>query len=345
MTRISKFSYHLINNLSNKSETIVSKSSLLNMKNMPKNNRILYASNFIYNELPIRFAKRIRELEHLPLYLEKDHEIFTIRDWYLQSLDDITILDKPKNLDDCNKVKDVLKNISDRHSGTLTTMANGINKLKSINLIDNDFDNFLNNFYINRTRTRFLIGNYLDYFIENDNIIGAIDLNCNINDIIQSSLYDIKSIADIHRIDLPEITVDIPKYTLTYPTIYLNYILVEIIKNSIVATKDINNPEINITSIIDNNFIIIKISDNGIGIPYNKLDDIWRFSYTTTNINYDDLYKTDIDKKNPLSGLGYGLPISRIFLQTFNGNIKIFSNQNIGTDTYLFIDIKSNWLL
>ena len=49
------------------------------------------------------------------------------------------------------------------------------------------------------------------------------------------------------------------------------------------------------------------------------------------------------EKQNPLSGLGYGLPISRIILQTFNGDIKIFSKQNIGTDTYLFIDIASDW--
>lgn len=343
MHRISKYSYQLINNLCNKNETIISKSSLLNMQSIPKKNQILFASQYVYNELPIRLAKRVKDLEHLPLQLESNHEIFQIRNWYLQSLDDITIIKNPTNEEDCNKMFDVINLIHNRHSDTMNTMAFGIHKLKENNLINNNIDKFLTDFYYNRTKTRFLIRNYLDYFNNNTNNIGALTKNCQIKDVIDDVLYDIEILADIHHINMPTINVNIQNKEFIYVKSYLHYILIEIIKNSLVAIKDTKQPLIEINSYIDNNYIILKISDNGTGIDDIHKNDIWNFSFTTSTIDYNKNVHNNFDKKPPISGFGYGLPISRIILQTFNGNIRIFSQKDIGTDTYLFIDIASNW--
>lgn len=343
MSRISKYSYQIINNLCNQSETLISKSSLLNMKNMETKHRILIASQFIHNELPIRLARRVKDLEQLPLQLDSNHEIFKIRDWYLQSLDDITLLPKPLNQDQCIDTNKVVQKIYNRHCNTLTTMACGIDKLKKNNLINNNIDHFLTKFNYNRTRTRFLINNYLDYYKNNIDTIGSLNTKCEINNIINSVLEDINAITEVHRIKMPEIKLNIPNKEFLYTQSYIHYALIEIIKNSIVATKNMNNPLIEINGYVDNNYIILKISDNGIGIDKKHMDDIWKFSFTTTKINFDNTSSNHFEKQNPLSGLGYGLPISRIILQTFNGDIKIFSKQNIGTDTYLFIDIASDW--
>ena len=343
MHRISKYSYQLINNLCNKNETLISKSSLLNMQSIPKKNQILFASQYVYNELPIRLAKRVKDLEQLPLQLESNHEIFQIRDWYLQSLDDITILKNPINEEDCNKMFEIVNVIHNRHSDTMNTMAFGIHKLKKNNLINNNIDKFLTDFYYNRTKTRFLIRNYLDYFSNNPNNIGALNKDCQIKDIINDVLYDIEMLADLHRINMPTINVNIQNNEFIYVKSYLHYILIEIIKNSLVATKDTKQPLIEINSYIDNNYIILKISDNGTGIEDIHKNDIWKFSFTTSTIDYNKISHNTFDKKPPISGFGYGLPISRIILQTFNGNIRIFSEKDVGTDTYLFIDIASNW--
>jgi len=313
------------------------------MNNISKKNQILFASQFIHTELPIRLAKRVKDLEQLPLQLDNNHEIFKIRDWYLQSLDEITLLSKPQNENDCNKMREVVHKIHNRHGNTLITMSSGINKLKQNNLINNNIDHFLTNFYYNRTKTRFLINNYLDYYKNNINRIGSLNINCEINDILKFVLEDINAMADFHRIKMPYIKLNIPNKEFIYVRSYLHYTLIEIIKNSLVATKNINNPIIEINGYVDNNYIILKISDNGIAIDKKHMDDIWKFSFTTTKINYDNKFMNDFENQNPLSGFGYGLPISRIILQTFNGNIKIFSKQHIGTDTYLFIDLASDW--
>jgi pyruvate dehydrogenase kinase 2/3/4 len=340
--RISNYSYHIINSLRNKSETNVTKNFLLNMDKLTYKNKIISSSKFLYQELPIRLSKRIKDLEKLPIDLDKSHEIFKVRDWYVKSLDDITNIKYPNNIEDCESFRDKINIIHDRHSLTLSTMSTGINKLKKKNLITNDIDIFLSNFYSNRAKTRFIIENYLEYFKENPKKIGILYKNCNIKHLVEDTVLDLYSLADIHKCNKPEININIDDTNFIYPSGYLYYSIMELLKNSLVATKEIDNPKIDITCFNDNNLYIIKIKDNGIGIKEENMDNIWKFSFTTTDINYNNNNNYEID--NPLSGFGYGLPISRILLNTFNGDLRIYSEHNNGTETYIIIDINSNWV-
>lgn len=343
INRISNYSYHIINSLCNKPESMITKSSLLGMKKLSQKNKILLSSQFIYNELPIRFSRRIKELEELPLELDNKHEIFEIRNWYIKSLDDITSVNMPTNMENCENFKETISNIYERHSSTLITMAGGISKLKSSNLINNNIDYFLTKFYYNRTKTRFLIRNYLDYYKKKDNLIGSLHTNCNINDIVKDVELDLITMAEMHRYKIPDIEINVNPNNFIYVKNYLYYSILEILKNSLVATQQKKNGKINISSYNDNNMIILKISDNGSGIENDNMDNIWKFSFTTSEIDYTSKFLGDFEKENPLSGFGYGLPISRILLRTFNGDIKVFSEENKGTDTYLLIDLNSDW--
>ena len=119
----------------------------------------------------------------------------------------------------------------------------------------------------------------------------------------------------------------------------------EILKNSVKAVNDSDNKDkiININSYKDNNIYVLKVSDNGIGIKDDNLDKIWNFNYTTTN-NIAE-YNRDFGLNSPISGFGYGLPISKILIENFSGKIKVFSEFNRGTDVYMILDLKNNWLL
>lgn len=94
----------------------------------------------------------------------------------------------------------------------------------------------------------------------------------------------------------------------------LTQVLVNLISNAI-KFCDPQNGLINIIANIENNQAIIQVTDNGIGIPKDKLNDIFdRF----TQINNRDRGKP--------TGSGLGLFISKTIIEQHQGQIKVESN-------------------
>jgi len=94
----------------------------------------------------------------------------------------------------------------------------------------------------------------------------------------------------------------------------LEQVIINLIRNSIQATKTVKSPEIKLTSMQDDNHILIKVTDNGIGIPEDQLESIFIPFFTT--------------KKD---GSGIGLSLSRQIMRLHNGTISVESTQNKGT--------------
>jgi signal transduction histidine kinase len=88
--------------------------------------------------------------------------------------------------------------------------------------------------------------------------------------------------------------------------------------------------------------LIIKISDFGGGFSRNNLDKIFSYSYTTTsNTIINDTYPihhSNYERKPILSGLGYGVPLSRLYCKYFQGDLKLIPYEGIGTDALIFIN-------
>ncbi len=341
-------SYFLINYLNKTKETSVAKKVILDSLYNKREARILNATNFIYNEIPIRFSKRIKELENLPFKsLNYRDELFTLRDWYLNSLNDISNLKEPSNLSDCDEFRDTVRNILNRHQTTLITISKGISKLNKDENYSNmiKYNKFLTNFCINRTKTRFLLDNYYLLFNENTNYIGNINLHCNLKNIIDNTMYDVESITEINRMELPTFDINVLDTNFIFNDNFLIYPILEILKNSVVACQNVDNPKINIELTGDENLKVLKISDNGYGIKYEDMNKIWDFSYTTAQVTFEDNFDNDFENSNPICGFGYGLPISKILLNTLGCDIKIFSKYGKGTDTYIIIDQNYDWTI
>ena len=311
----------------------------IKFKHLLKPTTLAISTKHIYNEMPIRFAQRVTELNNLPFGLSKNHSVNTIREWYLTSFLELTNIEEPKTDEDIRNFKNIIENIYKRHSHTVLTMSKGIYELKKENKINDveapQIQTFLNCFYTNRTKLRILIEQYLALY-ENKTII---DYKCNPKYIIMQAIEDIQYICNNNYIDIELkhiIKINCPN-DLTLPSIdyYLYYIFMELLKNSINAIIHRENPNIIIDIIdIDNKYILIKIGDNGIGIKENDLEKIWYYSFSTSEIDSSDF------NKSPLSGFGYGLPLTEIYINFFNSsknNIKIDSIYNEGTDVYIYL--------
>jgi nitrogen fixation/metabolism regulation signal transduction histidine kinase len=96
----------------------------------------------------------------------------------------------------------------------------------------------------------------------------------------------------------------------------LRRVFINIIRNSIQAinAKETKNGKISIATVCSGKQILIKIHDNGIGIPSDIIPKIFDVNFST--------------KKE---GMGIGLKISRKTIRDFGGDIRISSIENQGT--------------
>lgn len=134
--------------------------------------------------------------------------------------------------------------------------------------------------------------------------------------------------GNIHRLMKPrmeqlQITTDIimkePLLEVKIDRGLIEQVLINLMLNAIDAVKDIPEPFIRLTAYTDNdNRPIIKVADNGTGIPDENLDKVFIPFFST--------------KKN---GNGIGLPLCKQIMQVHKGTISIQSLPNQGTIVFL----------
>lgn len=92
----------------------------------------------------------------------------------------------------------------------------------------------------------------------------------------------------------------------------------------------------------DNEDVVIKVSDEGGGIPRSNMRKVWSYLFTTADpavqermITLDNNADHALD--SPLAGLGYGLPISRSYCRYFGGDLSVMSMEGHGTDAFVHL--------
>lgn len=101
--------------------------------------------------------------------------------------------------------------------------------------------------------------------------------------------------------------------------------------------------------------VTIRVSDQGGGIPAADVERIWHYGYTTvddsglgevdTNVNVGALHTSGIGRfaaggnsvANPMAGLGFGLPLSRLYTRFLGGDLILTSVPGYGSDLHVNI--------
>jgi len=331
---------------------------------------LIQVAGFLRHELPIRLAHRIHDLERVP-FMKEMPSVKQVKDLYIKSFLELTSVEKQISTPTQEEeLAQLLEGIYERHAGVLVEMARGAFELRAairkqtINLGNEhggtgavEFDSmketheFLDRFYLSRIGIRALLGQYLslrqtpvpDY-------IGIIWSETSPYEIVKRAIDDASFMCNRKYGDSPEVIIN-GRLDLTFPYVptHLHYIILELLKNSMRATVDWHGidaeyPPIKVV-IADgkeNEDVVIKVTDEGGGIPRSNMKKIWSYLFTTADpaiqegmvaFNEND----DHSIESPLAGLGYGLPISRSYARYFGGDLSVMSMEGYGTDAFVYL--------
>jgi len=327
--------------------------------------------------LPIRLANMIMELQFLPYELSKQPQFQEILQSYFQSFKDILEFELAENNSESHaRFMEYLIRIRKLHANTVPVMADAmkgmINEFGTTET--GKFQYFLDRLYLNRISIHLLISNYRELHsdspISKSSLVGIIDPSCDLILSVQSAYEDATFMCDREYMDHPNLNIQgfevdnvtrdvspLDQINIAYIPSHLHHIFFEIFKNSMRATCEISQkrdlcslPDIKCLVFKSRNDVTIKISDVGGGISRSTVNHVFDYQYTTathlaktaktlTQNSETVGLQSDV---HPMHGLGYGLPLSRLYARYFQGDLRIASVDGYGTDVYIYLQTLSD---
>ncbi|XP_028672894.1 pyruvate dehydrogenase kinase, isozyme 4 [Erpetoichthys calabaricus] len=314
---------------------------------------------FLRQELPVRLANIMKEINFLPDKLLGTPSLQLLQSWYSQSLMEmVEFLEKnPEDQKVLSDFTEVLINIRNRHNNVVPTMAQGVIEYKEAFGVDpvtnQNVQYFLDRFYMSRISIRMLINQHTLIFEGSRNPahpkhIGSIDPNCDVVEVVKDAYESSRLLCDQYYLASPEVQIKQKNAKavgqpihLVYVPSHLYHMLFELFKNSMRATVETHEsrslPPIEVMVALGKEDLTIKMSDMGGGVPLRKIDRLFSYMYTTAPSPV-----MDNSRNAPLAGFGYGLPISRLYARYFQGDLQLYSMEGYGTSAVIYLKALSS---
>lgn len=314
---------------------------------------------FLREELLVRLALMTKEMLYLPERLIKTPSVQMVYSWYLRSFEEV-LTHKEQKIDDkeLSRFTKTLNNVVNRHETVVQNMAMGILQVQETYGIDTKTEQniqyFLDRFLMSRISIRMVINQHLLMFNEekpdHPMQIGAIDLHCDVKDVLEDAYNNAKFLCDQYYLCAPDVDFDChnviekdKKIELVYVPSHLYHMAFELYKNAMRAIIEYHGigaktyPKIKTLVVKGKEDLSIRITDFGGGMSYRQVSQVWKYMYSTAprpSIS-SDVYSTQTTA--PLAGYGYGLPLSRLYARYFNGDLSISSVDGHSTDAYIYL--------
>uniref|UniRef100_A0A671PUR1 Protein-serine/threonine kinase n=1 Tax=Sinocyclocheilus anshuiensis TaxID=1608454 RepID=A0A671PUR1_9TELE len=296
---------------------------------------------FLRKELPVRLANTMREVNLLPDKLLSQPSVKLVQKWYMQI--GLFLL--------CFF-------FWNRHNDVVPTMAQGVieykEKFSFDPFVSSNIQYFLDRFYTNQISFRMLINQHTLLFGNDINPahpkhIGSIDPNCNVAEVVTDAYETAKMVCEQYYSAAPELKIEefnakAPQKPIqaVYVPSHLFHMLFELFKNAMRATNELHEgskeglPLIKAKVTLGKEDLSVKISDRGGGVALRKIDRLFNYTYSTAPTPSLD------SKRVPLAGFGHGLPISRLYARYFQGDLKLYSMEGVGTDAVIYLKALSS---
>ncbi|XP_051729156.1 pyruvate dehydrogenase kinase, isozyme 4 [Ctenopharyngodon idella] len=310
---------------------------------------------FLRQELPVRLANIMKEIDFLPDKLLGTPSLKLLQSWYAQSLMELVdFLEKdPEDKKILTKFTETLINVRNRHNNVVPTMAQGVLEYKEAFGVDpvtnQNVQYFLDRFYMSRISTRMLMNQHTLIFDGSTNPahpkhIGSIDPNCDVVEVVKDAYESAKMLCDQYYLTSPEVEIKQVNFKgpndpihMVYVPSHLYHMLFELFKNAMRATVETHEtslhlPPIKVRVSLGREDLTIKMSDRGGGVPLRKIERLFSYMYSTAPSPV-----TEDTRNAPLAGFGYGLPISRLYAKYFQGDLQLYSMEGYGTSAVIYL--------
>ncbi|XP_076005978.1 pyruvate dehydrogenase kinase, isozyme 4 [Genypterus blacodes] len=316
---------------------------------------------FLRQELPVRLANIMKEIDFLPDKLLNTPSLKLLTSWYSQSLMEIVeFLEKdPYDKEVLTNFTKTLVTVRNRHNDVVSTMAQGVVEYKEAFGVDpvtnQNVQYFLDRFYMSRISTRMLMNQHTLIFNGSVNPahpkhIGSIDPSCDVVEVVKDAFESSKMLCEQYYLTSPDMEItqvnaqnsDQPLHIVYVPS-HLYHMLFELFKNAMRATVETHEssltlPPIKVRVSLGTEDLTIKMSDRGGGVPLRKIERLFSYMYSTA----PSPVHTDNSRNAPLAGFGYGLPISRLYAKYFQGDLQLFSMEGHGSSAVIYLKAMSS---
>jgi len=321
---------------------------------------------FLRKEIPVRLSNIMKEFESLPDVLSSEPAVKEILSQYGQSFKEMLQFENAENDPETHlRFTETITNIKQRHQDTVPRMADALHSLRekgSLHVNKRDKLNkkvhyFLDRLYTMRISVQMLISHHKRFFCSpgDPNYYpckqGTIEPKCDPAAIAQEAFENAQLVCEQIYMDSPKVNIKVhnmvtntDEVDFVYIPGHLYHMFFEIFKNSMRATMEYHEdaekvPDIDVLIAKSHHDITIKISDQGGGINKKTVENVFLYLYTSATrvkLGGGDMGGTT-SNSTPMHGLGYGLPLSKLYAEYFGGDIKIASVDGHGTDAYIYL--------
>ncbi|KRZ27887.1 putative [pyruvate dehydrogenase (acetyl-transferring)] kinase, mitochondrial [Trichinella pseudospiralis] len=253
---------------------------------------------FLKKELLVRLANIMKEVELLPSQLMETPSTKLVYQWYQESFQELLQYENANA--DKSTLRDFSRQLSrvlKRHNTVVETMAEGLMEMKATHGIDPVTQNNIQ-YFLNRFYLSRISVRMLIY----QHVIIFSD---EAHPFYTSSRHIGCIDPNCNVVSIIEVLEPSQPISIVYVPSHLYHIMIE----------------------------LLKISDQGGGVPRHIVGKLFNYMYTTASL--PSMENAEYDA--PMAGLGYGLPLSRLYARYFLGDLFLFSMEGYGTDACLYL--------
>mmetsp|Transcript_174944 Transcript_174944/g.560996 ORF Transcript_174944/g.560996 Transcript_174944/m.560996 type:complete len:396 (+) Transcript_174944:145-1332(+) len=312
---------------------------------------LVRAGRWLQVQLPIRFARRIEDFVQLPHVIVSNSHINSVLQTYLDTFDAVSAFPEIHTAEHVEDFRTLINSHMAKHGDGTRLIAEGYRQTRGT-FPGVRIDEFLHKFFTSRIATRILMENFVIMHTPQDGYVGVVRKGMRPLNIVQGLASDLTRLTHNIYGCSPEVeyrgNLDC---TLDYIPRHVSYMVQEVLKNALRATVERHQsrsqsfsdlPPVVVELQKGDVHVIIKISDQGGGMPKKLQQEAWQYGWTTAGEDFDSaptqsLSRSDYDLKTELAGFGFGLPLTRLHAQYFGGDVFMQALPGHGTDMYLLL--------